>query len=87
MTPTLLTIKEAAQVLRISEATLRSLVTRKQIRHERIGLGRGKIMIPEDAIEEYRRSRTVEANGGGCLDSKPAPKKEARPAFKHIRVP
>ncbi len=60
----LLTVKEAAAALRISEATVRSLISRKLIRHERIGLGRGKVMIPEDAIDEYRRSRTVEASGG-----------------------
>jgi excisionase family DNA binding protein len=63
----LLTVAEAALALHVSQATVRKLVARKFIRHERIGLGRGSIRLPEDALAEYRLSVTVpaETNGGG----------------------
>jgi excisionase family DNA binding protein len=80
----LLTVKEAAGRLRVSAATVYALVARKLLRHERIGTGRGAIRIPEDAVEEYRKRRTVEAgtNGGG---PKPAPARHRTVAFKHRR--
>jgi excisionase family DNA binding protein len=80
----LFTIKEAAEVLRVSPGTVYQLVTRKQLRHERIGLGRGKILIPEDAIEEYRQQHTV-----GVVSETGGSRKAARPQvsnFKYIRV-
>lgn len=58
------TVKEAAELLRISAALVYSLCAAKKIRHERHGLGRGKIVIPEDAVEEYRRRCTVDAEDG-----------------------
>jgi excisionase family DNA binding protein len=58
---------EAAQVLGVSTGTVYGLCSRRRIRHERHGLGRGTIRIPEDAIEEYRRSVTVAAEGGEPL--------------------
>lgn len=56
----LLTVKEAAEQIGISAALVYALIARRKIRHERHGLGRGTIKIPEDAIEEYRKSATVE---------------------------
>jgi hypothetical protein len=41
-----------------------ALVAAKRIRHERHGLRRGAIRIPEDALEEYRRKCTVAAEDG-----------------------
>ena len=35
----------------------------QRIRHERHGMGRGTIRIPEDALDEYRQTVTVEAAG------------------------
>ncbi len=55
----LFTVKEAAEALGLSSALIYGLCAAKRLRHERHGLGRGKIKIPEDAIEEYRRSVTV----------------------------
>jgi excisionase family DNA binding protein len=81
----LLTVAEAALMLNVSEATVRALVSRKLIRHERIGLGRGQIRIPIDAIEEYRQSRAVQTNGGTPAKKQAAPKREPT-IFKHIRV-
>lgn len=82
----LLTVLEAAELLRVSPATVYALVSRKMIRHERVGLSRrGKIVIPEDAIEEYRLGRTVEVGEGGELVRLPAaPVKKYKP--KHLKA-
>lgn len=59
------TVKTAAEELGISVALTYALVAAKKLRHERHGLRRGTIRIPEDAIEEYRRSVTEEAVTAG----------------------
>lgn len=56
-----LTVKETAARLRISPALVYSLCAAKRLRHERHGLRRGAIRIPEDAVEEYRLRCTVDA--------------------------
>ena len=55
----LLSVKEAAAQLGISPALVYELCSVRKLRHERHGLGRGTIRIPEDALEEYRRGVTV----------------------------
>ncbi len=72
----LLTVKEAAAALAVSEGTVRGLCSARRIRHERHGLGRGVIRIPEDAVEEYRRGVTV---GAGGSPPAAAPARPARP--------
>jgi excisionase family DNA binding protein len=52
-------VAEAAKELGVSAGTVYALCAARKLRHERIGLGRGRIRIPEDAIQEYRRSVTV----------------------------
>jgi hypothetical protein len=52
-------VKEAASRLMISPALLYALCAACRIRHERHGLGRGKILISESAIQEYRQGRTI----------------------------
>lgn len=56
-----LTVKEAAERLGISPGLMYALVAARKVRHERHGVGRGRIKIPEDALDEYRRRQTVEA--------------------------
>jgi excisionase family DNA binding protein len=73
-----LSVKEAASRLGVSPALVYALCARKMLRHERHGLGRGKIVIPEDALDEYRRRRTV-----GADDVTPT---EPGVPFKHLRV-
>lgn len=77
-----LTVKEAANQLRLSSTTVYGLCQQKQLRHERLGLGRGKILIPEDAIEEYRQRQTIQTQTDGI------PKNAARPkrVFRHIQI-
>ena len=68
-----LTVKEAAEQLRISAALVYALCAAKKIRHERHGLGRGKIVIPAEAVGEYRQRCTVEAG-------------EPVPGLKHLTL-
>ncbi len=55
----MLTVAQAAERLGVSRALIYSLVAARKLRHERIGLKRGVIRIPEDALDEYRLSREV----------------------------
>src|SRR5687768_13376909 len=73
----MLSVKQAAERLGISVALVYALCAQKRIRHERHGLGRGVIRIPEDAIEEYRRTVTVEP---AAVEYRPAGTKK----FKHL---
>jgi excisionase family DNA binding protein len=52
-------VAEAAKELGVSAGTVYALCAGRRLRHERIGLGRGTIRIPADALDEYRRSVTV----------------------------
>jgi excisionase family DNA binding protein len=56
-----LTVKQAAETLGLSVATVYQLCAARKIRHERHGLGRGTIRIPPEAIDEYRESVTTVA--------------------------
>jgi excisionase family DNA binding protein len=78
----LLTIAEAAEVLHLSGNTVRALCSSRKLRHERHGLGRGKILIPEDAIEEYRASATVRA----ATPTAAPPPDRAAVILKHLRL-
>ena len=51
-----LTVKEAAEQLRISAALVYALCAAGRIRSERFGIGRGCIRIPVEALEEYRKA-------------------------------
>lgn len=62
---------EAAEQLGVSVGTIYALCARKRLRHERVGLGRGVIRIPDDAIAEYRRLHTVAIEAGA--EEPPAP--------------
>jgi excisionase family DNA binding protein len=55
----LLSVKEAAARLGVSPGIVYGLCARRLLRHERHVLGRGRIKIPEDSLDEYRRSVTV----------------------------
>ena len=56
----LLSVSEAAVELGVSENLVYGLCKRKKIRHERHGLGRGTIRIPQEALDEYLRSSREE---------------------------
>ena len=54
-----MTVREAAGRLRLSAASVYALCAAKKLRHQRVGVGRGKILIPPDAIDEYLAKGTV----------------------------
>ena len=76
----MLTVKQAAERLGVSPTLIYALIERRKIRHERHGLGRGVIRIPEDALDEYRRTREI-----GAVEAAPAPDRR-RVKLKHLRV-
>jgi excisionase family DNA binding protein len=67
----LLSVRAAADQLGVSAALVYGLCAARRIRHERHGLGRGRIRIPEEAIEEYRRGVTVAPAGARPARSAP----------------
>jgi excisionase family DNA binding protein len=54
-----MTVKEAAEALGLSVATVYQLIADCKIRHERHGAGRGTIRLTIEALDEYRESVTV----------------------------
>jgi excisionase family DNA binding protein len=77
----LLTVAETSDRLGISLAVVYALCSARKIRHERHGLKRRKILIPESALEEYRRDRTVEVEEERRKEAPPP-----LPNFKHLHV-
>jgi excisionase family DNA binding protein len=71
----------AAKELGVSVGTVYGLCASRKIRHERHGLGRGRIKIPEDALEEYRRRVTVDV-GQEAVPPSPAPPKATAGRFE-----
>jgi excisionase family DNA binding protein len=82
----MLTVKEAADRMRVSSGLVYSLCVHRQLRHSRVGLGRGKIVIPEEAVAEYLRGRE-----GGPVERLPPPAPaERKPPplrLRHLRRP
>ena len=78
----LLTVKQAAERLGVSQALVYALCEQKRIRHERHGLGRGTIRIPEDALEEYRKGVTVGVSQEAASVPPPKPIK-----LRHLHLP
>ena len=54
-----MTVRQVAERLGVSQALVYALVSAGKIVHERHGLGRGTIRVSEEALEAYRRSRSV----------------------------
>jgi len=75
----LLSVRGAADVLGVSPGLVYGLCASRRLRHERFGLGRGTIKIPEDAIDEFRALATVKP----ATDAVPP---EARVKLKHLTL-
>ena len=52
-----LTFLQAAEKLKVSVALVYQLVSRREIEHLRVGIGRGTIRIPEAEIDRYKKGR------------------------------
>lgn len=71
--PPPLTVKEAAPLLGLSAASVYALCAARRIRHARVGVGRGKIVIPPEAVAEYLAGGAV-----GPSEAPPAPARRTR---------
>jgi excisionase family DNA binding protein len=70
-------VAEAARELGVSAGTVYGLCAARKLRHERIGLGRGRIKIPEDALVEYRQRVTVGVDQAASMPPSAAEKPTA----------
>ena len=76
----LLTVKDVASRLNVSQSCIYQLVETGKIPHHRIGVGRGAIRFTEDDIAEYLdRNRSQPASGR-------QPNSTTRPKLKHIKL-
>ncbi len=80
----MLTIKEAAERLKVDPGLVYRLVGRGEITHARVGFGRGLIRIEEESLADYlaRRSR-------GLATSRTMEKRRAArkpPVLNHFTV-
>jgi excisionase family DNA binding protein len=66
----LLSIREAAKLLGISDSTMRTMTERGLIPHYRVGTGRGSIRISSDDLEVYLACQQREAPA----DRRPQPR-------------
>lgn len=55
----MLTVKEAAAVLRVSAALVYSLCSQGMLEHERYGIGRGTIRIRPEALDAFQQRAKV----------------------------
>lgn len=52
-------VREVAVALGVSVQTVYLLCAKKRLRHIRVGVGRGTIRVPADALQEYINGATV----------------------------
>ena len=77
----MLSVKEAAERLNISEATIYALCQQRRLPHVRIGVGRGAIRIEDQALVEFvERARVPE----GDLDLDPPGARMQGKPFRHL---
>src|SRR5262245_26258483 len=81
----LLSVKEAASELRLSEDSIYKLCALRKLRHERHGLKKGRIRIPEEAIAEYRTATTVKTSVEEPGRNSPAPPRQPL-QLKHLKL-
>ena len=77
----MLSVKQAAARLGVSAQTVYGLCAAHRLRHSRVGLGRGKIAISEEAIAEYLAGREV----GPATAALPAPRRKV--VLHHLELP
>lgn len=80
-TPAMLTVKEAAERLNVSEKTVRNLLKTGRIGHHRIGAGRGVIRISEEALDRHLVECEVRESG-----SPTSPRRQERRQLRHIKL-
>ena len=77
----MLSIKQAAEQLNVSEKTIRNLLDSGQLAFHRIGAGRGVIRIAEEALAAYLAECEVVANQPS------APRRRVAPhTLRHLKL-
>lgn len=76
----LLTVKDVAQRLNVSQSCIYQLVETGKIPHHRIGVGRGAIRFTEDDLADYLQNARELAKHGGTQSP------SGRPKLKHIKL-
>lgn len=79
----MLTVRQAAERLGVSNSLVYLLCRDRFIRHERHGRGRGTIRISSRALDEYRQ--TSERAADEMLDAR-QPRLVKGPAFRHLNA-
>jgi excisionase family DNA binding protein len=77
----LISVKQAAVRLGVSVGTVYGLCAARRIRFSRVGLGRGKIMISEEAVQEYLKATE---SGPGPVKAPAAPRPRVK--LEHLRL-
>lgn len=75
-------VKQAAERLEVSPATIYALIAAGKLRCYRIGAGRGSIRIDETHLAEFLRA----AESGSGPPPAPAPTPAAQVKLKHLRL-
>lgn len=79
--PQMMTIKQAAERLNVSEKTVRNLIKSGRLGHHRIGAGRGVIRISEQSLAEHLAECEVRES-----DRPRSPARRQRTTLKHIEL-
>ena len=79
---TMMTIKDAAERLHVSEKTVRNLLKAGRIAHHRIGAGRGVVRITAEALDRYLAECEVKERDS----SSTPPRRRQRRKLRHIKL-
>lgn len=77
----MLTVRQAASRLNVSEKTVRNLVSCGKLAHHRIGAGRGVIRISEQALNQHLADSEVRESSPPT-----SPKRRERRTLRHISL-
>jgi excisionase family DNA binding protein len=75
----MMTIKQAARRLNVSEKTVRNLIKSGRLGHHRIGAGSGVIRISEQSLAEHLAECEVRESG-----ERTSPVRRQRTTLRHI---
>lgn len=75
----LLTVREVAQILRLSSACIYTMVASGRLPHLRVGNGRGSIRFSHEDLDRFLNSRRAE--------TAPPLQQPVRRQLKHLKLP
>jgi len=80
----LLTVKDLAERLAVSESFVYARIADGSLKHYRLGKGQGGIRVSEEQLQEYLKER--EEGGGPAPKPNAAVLNQAPPALKHLSL-